>query len=75
MNYEFTTLYSIIEYVTENFVGIILLILAFFIIYIVDHINNLNSIMTSSIPQLSIPQVSSAQILNNKVKTKKVKKH
>jgi hypothetical protein len=67
---EFTTLYSIIEYVTENFVGIILLILAFFIIYIVDHINNLNSIITSSIPQLSSPQ-----ILNNKVKTKKVKKH
>jgi hypothetical protein len=69
---EFTTLYSIIEYVTENFVGIILLILAFFIIYIVDHINNLNSIITSSIPQLSSNQILNN---NNKVKTKKVKKH
>ena len=68
MNDEFTTLYSIIEYVTENFVGIILLILAFIIIYVVDHINNLNSIIMST-------QVSSPQILNTiKVKPKKNKK-
>ena len=67
------TLYSIVEYVSENFIGITLLILAFFIIYIVDHINQLNSIIMS--PQLSSPHLSSPQILNNKVKTKKVKKH
>ena len=76
MNDEFNeefTLYSIIEYVSKNFIGIILLVLAFFIIYIVDHINQINSIIMS--PQLPIPQVSSPKIINPiKVKSKKPKK-
>jgi len=73
MNDEFTTLYSIIEYIYENLIGIALLILAFIIIYVVDHINQLNSIIMT--PQLYTPQLSSPQIFNNKVKTKKIKKH
>ena len=65
---EQSTLYFIIEYVSENFIGITLLILAFFIIYIVDHINQLNSIIMS-------PQLSSPQLLNTiKLKPKKLKK-
>jgi hypothetical protein len=73
MNDEFTTLYYFIEYVSENFIGIILLILTLIIIYVVDHINQLNSIIMT--PQLYTPQLSSPQIFNNKVKTKKIKKH
>ena len=62
------SLYSIIKYVSENLIGITLLILAFFIIYIVDHINQLNAI-------INIPQISSPQILNPmKMKSKKLKK-
>ncbi len=68
------TLYSIIEYVSENFIGLTLLVLAFFIIYVVDHINQLNAIIIN--PQINIPQTSSSQILNQmKVKSKKLKKH
>lgn len=57
------TLYSIIQYISENFVGLMLLILAFFIIYIVDHVNRLNSMLFA--PQLPVPI---------KVKSKKIKK-
>jgi len=44
-NTEQCTLYSIIQYISENFIGLLLLILAFFIIYVVDHVNRLNSIL------------------------------
>ena len=36
--------YYIIEYISENFIGLLLLIFAFFIIYFVDYINHLNQI-------------------------------
>lgn len=66
------TLHSIIEYISENFIGLTLLVLAFFIIYVVDHINNLNSIMMSQ--QIYVPQISSSKISNQmKVKSKKLK--
>ena len=57
------TLHSIIQYISENFIGLLLLILAFFIIYAVDHVNRLNSMLFA--PQLSVPI---------KVKSKKIKK-
>lgn len=67
------TIYSIIEYVSQNLIGLSLLVLSFFIIYVVDHINKLNSIVMN--PQINIPQESSPQILNQmKVKSKKIKK-
>jgi hypothetical protein len=63
------TLYSIVEYVSENFIGLTLLIFTFLIIYVVDHINNLNSIMMS-------PQIPVSKLHNPlKVKSKKLKKH
>jgi len=62
------TLYSIIEYVSENFIGLTLLILAFLIIYVVDHINHLNTIIMSQ-------QIPVSKIHNPiKVKSKKLKK-
>lgn len=60
------TIYSIMEYISENFIGLILLLFTFFIIYFVDYINRLNSILLS--PQSPNP------ILPFKVKSKKVKK-
>lgn len=62
------TLYSIIQYISENFVGLMLLIFAFFIIYIVDHVNRLNSMLFA--PQLPVP-IKTVPI---KVKSKKIKK-
>ena len=53
-------IYSIINYVKDNFVQFILLISVFIIIYYVDYINNFNTALTnlqlglsSNIPQLS----------------------
>jgi hypothetical protein len=46
---------SIIEYTKENVIQIFLLILVFIIIYVVDHISNLNAVifaMPSPIPGL-----------------------
>jgi len=54
------TVHSFIEYMSENFVGLILLVLAFFIIYFVDHINQLNAMIFDS--STSLPNMSSSQI-------------
>lgn len=76
------TVHSVMEYLSENFIGLILLILAFFIIYFVDHINELNAMIVDSsttLPNMSslqIPQIT--QIANTmvpmKVKSKKLKR-
>jgi len=76
------TLHSVMEYMSENFIGLMLLILAFFIIYFIEHINQLNAMFLS--PQMSIPNMSSLQIpqitqiantmVPMKVKSKKLKK-
>lgn len=58
------TIYSIIEYISQNFFGLTLLFFAFLIIYFVDYINNLNSIILS-------PQIPTAI----KIKSKNFKKH
>jgi hypothetical protein len=61
--------YSIIEYISENFIGLLLLIFAFFIIYFVDYINQLNNIIFS--PQIPVP----VPLIQFKTKSKKFKKH
>lgn len=66
---EQLNLYSIIEYVSENFIGLVLLIFAFFIIYFVDYINRLNAIIFS--PQIPAP----VPLIQFKPKSKKFKKH
>jgi hypothetical protein len=63
-------LYSIIEYISENFIGLLLLIFAFFIIYFVDYINHLNNIIIFS-PQIPVP----VPLIQFKTKSKKFKKH
>ncbi len=40
--------YSIMQYISDNIVGFALLILAFVIIYVVDHVNRLNALMFAS---------------------------
>jgi dolichyl-phosphate-mannose--protein O-mannosyl transferase len=60
---------SIIDYIKNNIIQILLLILVFFIIYTVDYISNINTILmttTSMIP--SMPQV---QIQPNMIKMPK----
>jgi hypothetical protein len=54
---------SIINYIKNNIIQILLLILVFFIIYTVDYISNINAIlmtttsMIPSMPQVNIPQI------------------
>jgi hypothetical protein len=67
--------FSIIQYVKENVIGLLLLLLAFCIIYWVDYISRINA-MTFAMPS-PIPGVQSAS--NNIAmaitkKTKKVRK-
>ena len=61
--------YYIIEYISENFIGLLLLIFAFFIIYFVDYINHLNTIIFS--PQIPVH----VPLIKFKTKSKKFKKH
>jgi len=53
-----TMINSIIEYIKENFIGLLLLMLVVFIIYIVDYINRFNSLYFSS--STSIPIVGTS---------------
>ena len=60
---------SIIEYISENFIGLCLFVLVFFIIYFVDYINLINTIATNS-PVIGLPNTP-LNILQKKVKRKK----
>ncbi len=64
---------SLFEYIRENFIGLLLLILAFFIIYLVDYISRINSLIFS-IPS-PIPGVTNSiniqPISKRKFKNKK----
>ena len=64
---------SIINYLINHYDKFLLLILAFFIIYIVDHISNINAAIYGV--QSVIPNVTSNNITNsnNIIKTKKSK--
>jgi hypothetical protein len=79
MNNEFDeqwTLHSVMEYMSDNFIGLILLILAFFIIYFVDHINQLNAMIFD--PSTPLPNIPSSKIpipiIPTKPKSKKLKR-
>lgn len=69
-------IYSIINYVKENFVQFILLISVFIIIYYVDYINNFNTALTNLNVGLinNIPQISNQMQQHTKIK-KKLKKN
>lgn len=74
-NDEPISLYYIIQYVEENFFGLLLLLLAIFIIYFVDYISRINALMfamPSPIP--GVPSVTNnIQMLkpNKRRKSKK----
>lgn len=56
INESVITFGSILDYIKENIIGLSMFILVFFIIYVVDHINRINSIIfatPSSIPSIS----------------------
>jgi hypothetical protein len=63
--------FNILEYVRKNFVGLILLLFAFFIIYFVDYINRLNTIIYSLTPTTPNLQPMTTQ----KMSKRKFKKH
>jgi hypothetical protein len=68
--------YSIINFIKENIVQILLFILVFVIIFIVDYISNINAAifsMPSPIP--GITSQNNLQPLHKKIKNIKVKKH
>ena len=70
------TLNSIIEYIRENFIGLLLLISVVLIIYVVDHINYLNSIVfTTPSPIMGISNKIQNNIPKILPKGKKNKKH
>jgi hypothetical protein len=46
-------IYSIVNYIKENLFQFLLLLTVFFIIYVVDYLNNLNAALTATVPGLS----------------------
>ncbi len=59
---------SVYEYVKDNFIGLLLLFLAFIIIYVVDHVSQLNNLIFS----MPLPIQSNLINLNyTKIKNKK----
>jgi len=63
------SLYGLLEYIKSNFVGLLLLLLAVFIVYFVDHISRINA-MLFSMPS-AIPSISNTIVPK---KSKKIKK-
>ena len=67
------SLYSLIQYVKDNFIGLLLFVLAIFIIYFVDYISRINAAIfsvSSAIP--GMPPTNN--ILLPKINKKKFKK-
>lgn len=64
--------FNILQYVKENLSGLFLLALVFFIIYFVDYINRLNTIIYSA--QSPIPSLTSVINTNQKISKRKIKK-
>lgn len=64
--------FFVIQYIKENFIGLLLLLLVVFIIYFVDHISRINSLMFA-MPS-PIPGVSSTTSNITMTKPKKIKK-
>lgn len=69
-NLENEKKFVILEYVKENFLGLLLLLVAFFIVYFVDYINQLNLIIYST----PVPGLISVIDSPQKISKKKFKK-
>lgn len=55
---------SVFEYIKNNIIGLLLLILVFFIIYFVDYINRINSALYSLPNPIPIPGIVNTNPLN-----------
>jgi hypothetical protein len=64
--------FSLTEYVKDNFIGLLLMLLAFVIIYFVDHIARINA-MIYAMPS-PIPTILTNPNTNTNTKPKKAKK-
>jgi len=67
--------FNYMEYISENFIGLILLLVAFFIIYLVDYINQLNTALmlsSPSVPTIGLPNSGPMNLTKNI--NKKIKK-
>lgn len=69
-NLENEKTFNIIEYVKENFIGLLLLLVSFFIVYFVDYINQLNIIIYST----PVPGLTSVIAFPKKISKIKFKK-
>lgn len=75
-NYDETYIFNfnnVINYIKENFIGLLMLICVFLIIYIVDHINYVNSKLFSTPSPIPIPGIISNNVQNIIKKVKKTK--
>lgn len=75
VNDDSFTLQTLLEYIRENFYGLLLLVFAFYIIYIVDYISHINTLifaMSSPIPGVSSTLNNIAITKTNK--SRKIKK-
>lgn len=70
-NLENKQTFDILQYVKENLSGLFLLALAFLIIYFVDYINRLNTIIYST---PTIPNIQSIVASTQKISKRKSKK-
>lgn len=73
-----SSLIDYLEYIKENAVGLLLFVLVFVIIYCVDHINRINSLIFSSpsaIPGVPTAIPNQLQQIIPKIKAKRSKKH
>ena len=65
---------TLFQYINDNFIGLMLLALSFFIIYFVDYISQLNAVIFSIPPSIpGIPTTNNISMTNLN-KTKKSKK-
>ena len=62
---------SIINYIKDNIFQFILLIFVFVIIYVVDHISNINAAIAASMMSQPLPQIQNNKNIKKNKKTKK----
>lgn len=63
-NEDSFNLYYIVDYIKQNFIGLIIFVIVFLIIYIVDYINNYN-LMLFQVPNLINAHSSSTKKKKN----------
>ena len=76
-DFKVDDIYSIINFMKENYIQLFLLLLVPIIIYVVDHISNINAVlfgMPSPIPGVSAHQPKNIQTQDKLLKKRKISK-